>query len=169
MRKKTAAIMIVLCICLSLLVFIPQAKANPKFIIADWDYPDEYGQGIEGFQVYENSTGSWVAVGGEYYYYNSQVFDWNASIGIKLRCYSWLNSSLLLLDFPDEGYNYQRHNVTVTQSNGTIVFNQENFTCTGGETWALNPMWKYYYDVVLDFLPAYGEIYTVTVTYEVWW
>ena len=39
----------------------PEQTDTAKFVLAEWDYPDEYGQGIYGFRFYENSTGSWVA------------------------------------------------------------------------------------------------------------
>ena len=56
---------------------VPPAKA--QFTLAGWDYPDTYGQGIESIEVFENSTGSWVQVGGAYQYSDSQgdlTLDW---------------------------------------------------------------------------------------------
>jgi hypothetical protein len=170
MRKKILSVIVALCICLSLLALIPQAKAQPKFVIASWDYPDEYGQGIDAFGVYENSTGSWLAVGGfvpNVAYNEEGSFDWNASLGIKIRVYCLINSTLVGFGSVAEGKLYQQHDVVVTQSNGTVVFSQQNFTYFAGG--AIDEMYEYDYDVVLNFLPDYGEIYTVTITYEIYW
>jgi len=168
-RKITGALIISLCVCLMpVVVSVPPANANPKFIIASWDYPDEYGQGIETFDVYENSTGSWVNVGGPSDWDESGIFDWNASVAIKLKCWTWFNSTLTGVGSTNEGKLYQQHNVIVTQNNRTIVFSQQNFTYSNVYTDAA-PMWLYVYEIVLNFLPVAGQIYTITIDYEVYY
>ena len=152
---------------------IPQAKvvsdtpAKAQFVLASWDYPDEYGQGIDLFGFYENSTGSWLSYGDAYEPDQSYTIDWNNSVFIKLRCYAFFNSTLTgAIDVAD-GKNYLRHRVNVT-SLGTSVFSQQNFTYYSNST-ILAPMWYYGYEVVLNFLPIGGEIYTVTVDYEIFY
>ena len=147
----------------------PQAKANPQFVISSWEYPDEYGQGIEGFEMLENSTGSWAQVGGLYSSSDTHAIEWNASLFIKLRCYTYFNSTLTGASDTDDGKNYQRHNITVTNFNGTILFSQQNFTWFYDDDSIDPPMWFYGYEVVLNFLPEEGQVYTVTVTYEVFY
>lgn len=148
----------------------PQVQANPQFILSSWDFPDEYGQGIDTLTVYENSTGAWLAVGGfspNVGHTDEGSFNWNASLGIKVRVDCWLNSILTGVSSTAEGKNHIRHNVTVTQTNGSVVFSQNNFTYFAAG--ALGNMYEYYYDVVLNFLPQQGEIYAVTITYEVYY
>jgi hypothetical protein len=149
---------------------VPTAKA--QFTLAAWDYPDEYGQGIATINIEHNTTGSWLPsswVDATRDYDESSEVSWNVSIFIKLTVRTWFNSTLTGSSDFTEGKNHHRHNITVTRSNGTIVFSQSNFTY-GGCYPAINPpMWLYYYDVILNFLPEYGEIYTVTITYEVFY
>lgn len=170
-KKKLVSSIIVLSFITLLLISIPTVKANSQFVLSSWAYPDEYGQGIEKMLVYENSTGSWLPYYDDAtrYYYDSMNFNWNISIGIKLRVYTWFNSTLTGASNYTIGKNYQRHSVTVTQLNGSIVFNQQNFTYQGCYPAINPPLWYYYYDVVLDFLPSMGNIYKAIVTYEVYY
>lgn len=176
-KKKVLALLILFLTFSLMMVHVDnkvQTKSTPtpngqsQFVLAEWEYPDEHGQGIEGLEIYDNSTGSWVSAF-TCDYDETLSFDWNYSIGYKLRCYSWFNSSFMLLDWPDEGKNYIRHNITVSLFNGTTIFSQQNFTYAGGQSVPPNPMWKYWYDVVLNFLPVQGNIHTVIVTYEVYY
>ena len=145
-----------------------EQPAKAQFVLAEWDFPDEYGQGIWAFMFYENSTGSWLPCDPYSYEYNqSYTVEWNASVFIKLRCFVSFNSTLTGAIDTDDGKNYLRHSVTVTNL-GTTVFSQQNFTYFSNDT-QLDPIWYYGYDVVLNFLPVAGEIYTVVVTYEIYW
>ena len=163
--KTTIAIVVSIIICTMLVVSIQPAKA--QFVIASWDFPDEYGQGIDTITIFGNSTGSWVSVG-NYEYDEVSELEWTASVGIKLDVWTWFNSTLTGAGTTNEGKLLQQHNVIVTQGNGTIVFSQQNFTYSNVYTDA-DPMWYYLYYVVLNFLPVTGEIYIVAVTYEIWW
>ena len=172
MKKIIKIISLVVLISMMLVVSIPPAKA--QFILASWDYPDEYGQGVEGFRVYENSTGDWVQVG-YIRYWNSTLgftYEWNESIAIKLRCYTTFNSTLVGVDDGQVGRNYLRHNVTVTTASET-VFGQQNFTyydvTTQSGAGPPDQIWVYQYEVVLNFLPMFGITYTATITYEVFY
>lgn len=163
MNEEKVETIIVFVILFSLLLISTPQNVSSQFVIASWDYPDEYGQGIYAMRVYENSTGSWVNVGGWIEYYESATFDWNASIGIKIQCESTLNATLTGAASSSDGNNYLRHNVTVTLVNGTVVFSQQNFTYIDDIDYA------YSYYVILNFLPEASTLYTVTVTYEVFW
>lgn len=145
-----------------------------QFVIASWDHPDEYGQGVYGIRFYENSTGSWVAAPfyndlGTFYFlhsYDDYTLNWSAGVAMKLRCYTILNTTLTGAIDEADGQNYQRHSVVVTSA-GTTVFSQQNFTYYDVTPWEDIP--QYEYEVVLNFLPVGGEIYTVVVTYEIYW
>ena len=166
MYKKAGALIVVLLTLGLLFVSIPQAKA--QFVLASWDFPDEYGQGLNLFGFYENSTGSWLSFTGSVYEPDqSYIINWNTSGSIMLRCYAFLNSTLTGAIDEADGKNYQQHNVIVT-SGGQTVFSQQNFTFYNFEDLA-DPMWYYGYEVVLNFLPQTGSLYTVTVTYEVFY
>ncbi len=147
---------------------IPPAKA--QFVLASWDYPDEYGQGIVNFEVWGNATGSWI-LSTPYAHSDSGEIEWYPNASIKLICNTWFNSTLTGASDINEGKNLQRHSVVVTSSEslGTSVFSQQNFTYIFGEDAIDPPMWYYGYYVVLDFLPVSGVLYTVTITYEIYW
>ena len=174
-KKKVLAILLLLLTISLVLVYresrvesIPTTtNAAAQFVLADWDYPDEYGQGMFKILVFENSTESWVQVGNWLYYYNSTTFDWDVGVGIKIRVLTTLNSTLTGASNVEDGRNYQRHNVTVTTPEG-IVFSQNNFT-SSGEPDEEGDLYYYDYAVVLNFLPVSGVIYIVTVTYEVFY
>jgi len=165
-RKKVSVVIIVLLAMLLLVVSVPPAKA--QFVLASSDYPDEYGQGVYAWWVYENSTGAWETVGGYRTYNDSDLYEWNASVGIKIVYYTWFNSTLTGASDSDDGKNYLQHSVTVVNNTGGTVFSQQHFTYHSVST-ANDPMWFYSYYVVLNFLPLGGQIYTVSVTYEVFW
>jgi len=150
-------------------LFIWDPYTQPRFVIASWDFPDEYGQGIEGFFLYGNSSGSWVSVDGYYTYDDDNIFNWTVGEAIKLECYTWFSSTLTGATSAANGKNFQRHNVNVRNGLGETVFSKQNFTYYSCDTGIDPPLWFYEYYVVLNFLPVFGEYYTVTITYEVFW
>jgi len=174
MNKKAIASVIVLVILGLLVVSMPPSAvvsdtpAKAQFIIASWEYPDEYGQGIIKFQIYENSTGSWVKYGDDILNTDTGVIEWNSTASIKLRCWTYVNKTLTQTPTPQDAERVIQHSVSVRLSNGTIIFSQQNFT----QFSSLDESYHLYihgYDVVLNFIPELGQIYTVTVIYEVFW
>jgi len=150
----------------------PSDKTNNEpvyFVLASWSFPDEYGQGIEGFEIFENSTASWVQWNGYQTHEDLGIFEWNGSVFIKLRCWTWYNSTLTGAENNPDGQNTQQHNVIVTNQAGSTIFSQQNFTYYYRDAGIDPPLWFYGYEVVLNFLPLYGEYYTVTVLYEIFW
>ena len=103
-RKKIfSGAALIATILVILIASIPPAQAQPKFALATWDYPDAYGQGIDSFVLYSNSTGSWVVVDTWYYddlYPAPDPVPWNASQAIKLRVRSIMNTTCLLYTSP---------------------------------------------------------------------
>jgi len=165
---------------------VPEPLAKAKFVIAAWDYPDEYDQGLCGMKFWENSTGDWVAAPwythyypdyheelGKFYYCTpsmSDYYTYNVTGGasLKLRVDTTLNATLTGATDLEDGKNYFRTNVTVTCL-GTIVFSQQNLTSLVTEDDTSDPIYYYEYDVVLNFILVSGQFYTVTVTYEVFY
>jgi len=151
----------------------PAQPNTAKFVLSSWDYPDEYGQGIEKIEIKDNSTGSWIPQA-THYYYESDSYEWGEDEtikdgSIKLTVWTWFNSTLTgAIDFTD-GKNYHKHEVTVALQNGTTVFNQQNFTYGGCFPAIDPPQWYYYYEVILNFVPEYGQIYTISVDYEIYY
>ena len=174
-RKKIfSGVALIATILVILISTIPPAQAQPKFALATLDYPDAYGQGIDSFVLYSNSTGSWVVVDTWYYddlYPAPDPVPWNASQAIKLRVRCTMNTTLVGTTNPAVGQNYIRHDIVVTDQLDAEVFVQQNFTYeTEAHDFATYPdTIFYYYYVIFDFLPISGEMYTVEVTYEVYY
>ena len=166
-RSLTVASFVMVLVVVVLVASVPPARA--QFVLADWEYPDEYGQGIKFFKVFENSTGSWVQVGDVYSYDQTIIIEWNVSLGIKLRAYTLFNSTLTGASDSDDGKNFQQHSVIVIDNIGTTVFSKQNFTYYDVDVLLHLPLWCYCYDVVLNFLPLEGQYYTVTVGYQTFW
>ena len=152
---------------------------STHFLLASWNHPDNYGQGIYAFRIYENTTGSWqpafFSFGYTVEYDDSEheLFEWNASVFIMLRVWSTINATLVGASDADEGENYHRHNVTVTDRGGVTVFEQQNFTYVNAvEGWLYEPfddLLYYEYTIVLNFRPLSMETYRVIIIYEVFW
>ena len=161
---------------ISMIAIFPMSREttnNPiktaKFVIASWGFPsDEYGQGIDKVGVFENSTGSWLPLETIDYDESSEC-EIYTNTSIKLEVWTWQNSTLTGATDWTEGKKYQRHSVNVNIGNGTLVFSQQNFTYEYCFPAIDPPLWYYGYSVVLNFLPDYGQIYTATITYEIYW
>ena len=166
-RKKAYASIFVLLAIFILFVSVPPVKT--QFVLAEWDYPDEYGQGIRGIQIYENSSGSWVQFYYCHYDDSYDTYDWNESVGIKLIVHTMLNSTLVGAADSDEAKLYQRHSVTVLNKSGAVIFSQQNFTYVDVNNETYHPLWLYRYEVIFDFLPELMQVYTATVIYEIFW
>lgn len=175
MKKITFMAVMVVSIITVLLIATPK-PITAKFVLAEWAYPDEYGQGIYGLKFYENSTGSWVDapyytdLGAFYYLHWDQTdywMNWSTGVGVKIRVDTWINSTLTGIQYVEAGRNIQKHNVTVT-AYGETVFSQQNFTFVHSSSEEA-PMYYYQYSVILDFVPLEGYVYTVTITYEVYY
>lgn len=165
MTRKKISLLVILVVSMMLVVSIPTAKA--QFVIAEWDFPDEYAQGITFFNIYENSTGSWVQVGGNWAYDETSNLEWYTNASIKLTCWTIFNYTLTGAVSVADGQNYQKHNVTVTNL-GIIIFSQQNFTYNTGQDLG-DGIYRYAYDVVLNFNLMSGQFYIVTVIYEVFY
>jgi len=174
---------------LSLLAAPPTNKPNlpnkpaksAYFLIADiWDFPDEHGQGIEGLRFYENSTGSWVAhpfympeLGAFYFlhdYDDGYILNWTVGTQntMKIRVYCLFNQTLVGVSSTAEGQNYIRHSVNVSRVGNASIWSQQNFTYYDVTEFG-DENYYYEYEVILNFIPLEATIYTISITYEIYY
>jgi len=147
-----------------LVASIPLAKA--QFVLAGWSYPDEYGQGILGVIVYENSTGSWVFLDNIGYDEAGSV-DVNSSLALKFAPFFVVNHTLLGLADVSEAKAIIRGSIEMTRL-GETLFSQTNMTYSDtGDVGAT--CWWLSYTVIVPIILEAGTIYTVTITYEVFY
>lgn len=171
-RKGAIAIVLMLFIVLSVASVQPSRAAH--FVFSGWTYPDQHGQGIDGFLIYENSTGSWLNYWASYGYYvegdtfQLDIFNCNESIFIKLIFTIVLNNTLVGASNLADGKNYLRLNISVVDRSHFEVFSKANFTYVDGVDWGDGYLW-YEYEVILDFPPLAGQYYVCTVSYEVFY
>jgi len=160
-RKKTIGLLLVLVVSMILIVPIQPAKA--QFILASWDYPDEHGQGIVYFEVYNGSQllATWESD-------EITSMEIYSDTNLTLAVYCWLNNDIVYADGFEDAKNYFRHSVIVSAPSNSSVFSQQNFTYIDGSDTSA-PMFWYRYDVILDIPFVDGESYTVVVTYEVYY
>lgn len=143
---------------------IPGPKAT--MILSAYPTADSYGQGIDRIYVLVNG------------YYNKTAYDyqgpWNNTIevapedNVTLTVYVWMNSTLTGSATIQEHLNAVKLHISVKAGNGTEVFAKQNFTYHGPMA-AMGAMVNIHYDVYLDFVPTVGDIYTGTITYEVYY
>ena len=156
---------------------LAQQEPTATFILSSWSYPDEYGQGIEYFTLQRNDTGSWLAWSGNntytgfyaYYDYDEESsIEWGLfNSSIRVRVHSYLNSTLVGASSTAEGRAYQRHNVTVYDSQNTIVFSKQNITYSAASV--VGDLYYYLYVVDLNFAFVSGGSYRIEVKLEVYY
>lgn len=100
--------------------------------------------------------------------YNSTLSIDSTVTNITLVIQCWLNGTTFDIDSVSEGANIIRHNVTVTNTNKTVMFSQSNFTYSWGIEYDTN-IFVYQYWVELDFTVVMGEIYTALLSMEVYY
>ena len=88
------------------------------------------------------------------------------NITLVIDC--WLNSTTYGVSTIAEGKNIIRHMINVTSTNGTIVFSQANLTYISGFDYGDN-VFLYQYWIQLDFTIISSNIYTVVLTYEIFY
>lgn len=181
-RSKILAVSLVLLLPLGLFTMplvseqaiVQEEPAN--LILAGWDYPDEYGHGIEVLWFYENSTGSWVPILTPAFIFSDADLrievNYTANTAIKLIMTCNINHSLF--DFgPDKSENasaraIMRTSIEVSNISG-VVFSQQNMTWDGSVFDDTESTWAISYEVVINVIIEGGTIYTAIVTYEVFY
>ena len=167
-NKIIASVFVLLTSSILLIASIPPVAAEAQFVLAGWDFPDEYGQGISTWYAQSNATGSWVSIDSAGYLdVTRPPIPWNVSQAIRILIWSALNKTLVDVEGLEAGKNYIRHSVTVTNSLDAEVFTQQNLT----HDYAMSDVDLYWYRmaVILDFSPLSGELYTVLLICEVYY
>lgn len=156
----------------------PIQNDSVKFIVSEWDHPDEYGQGIAGFYVKENSTGSFLNIQNPYtgidfcYPENTTVYELNhtATTSLMFDVRVFLNYTELGLTHPDDfdlGINYIRLSIEMSIPTASL-FSQQNFTYDSLGGLQETGIWWYSYEVVANVLLEGGRIYTIDIDYEIY-
>jgi len=169
-RHRILAVVTIIMIFAVFLTRLPATKAG--FVIASWQYPDQYGQGIEEIRLYQWLDSAWEG-------HPDTTFGWgpnapsetfwieaDGALAIVFRC--WLNGTLTGVSSLAEGQNYLRHSVLVKSPYDASIFTQQNFTYVSG-TDSLAPMYFYIYNVTLPISPEHGVTYTAVVDFEIWY
>lgn len=158
-------------------------NGETSFVIA-WDYPDTYGQGIYSISPDENSTGVWShIVGGAGFLYtgNATALSVNATSDTAIRLEARVIVNCTFLDVTEGDpfdfsasehpvLNLIRLNVTVScasLSNFSYSIANMTYDTLGGDLGS--GMWWYSYVDVLNFILTQGVVYTIVITYEVFY
>jgi len=179
-HRITTAIVILLTISIfPITTQQPSFQSKPteitRFVVAGWDYPDVYGQGIDDMSVYQWVNGQFKGLtqfGLDPDYAGRTTVDiygdgdGGGNITIYVDC--WLNGTLTGADSLEAGKSYLRHSVNLASPENSSIFSQQNFTYSDGSD-SQAPMYFYIYNVTLDFTPVSGVSYTVTIDYDVYY
>jgi len=178
-QKKS--VFIVLVMVLTMVLVRSPSPTHARFIIASqtWNYPDEYGQGIEYVYFINNIEG--VAYNWSYQFWNGTERDSSGNpaglefrhgCDISLLARVWLNGTQTGYSYADGRDLYTRVGLEVFHLD-ILLFAQENMSQAGGSQ-TDDPMWQYDFTFLLNGDPQYygpdyqgGLIYTVVFTYEI--
>ena len=156
----------------SLLVTATPTTSRPqpttaRFVLSSWDYPDEYGQGIEYVKVYQNGTGSYVELSESPINPTDDAeLEVDSDGFLQIRVLTWLNKTYCGIANIGAAYAIFRHSINVTLQ-GENVFSQQNFTKISASG-AGDPLFWFYYQVIIDFLPISGRTYVATIEYDLY-
>lgn len=133
MYNRNKILIVVLIMSIIIIALVPRPVAG-RYIVATWSYPDDFGNGIDGFVFQQNSSGSWVDVPnahssqfGTYKPWNeTSSFSYNYTF-LRIEVWCYLNATHLGISDPNDAYLYQRHNISVSLR-GNTTFSQQNFT-----------------------------------------
>jgi hypothetical protein len=143
--------------------------SNPKFVIADWPYPDEYGQGIQDIYLKWTNGTTYDTLGWFWPYTEFRGLDsedWFYNTSLVLSVFTWLNATLVGAVSLEDGLNYLKHNITVSLA-GETVFSQQNFTYSWSSDYE-DPLYVYQHNVTLSCFNTYGGIYTIAIVCEIY-
>jgi len=152
-----------------LAISIPPAEAQPpRFVVSSWDYPDANGQGISTWYLQTNTSGTWTSVAAAgYLQEDPSPVQWNASDPVRVLTWVSMNYTLTGASSLEDGKNYIRQTIVVTDSLDAVQYTEVNGTYNQGLE--NEGLYWYQYGFVWDFLPLSGEVYTIVITYEVYY
>jgi hypothetical protein len=161
LQKKVSAILIAIFVC-ALLVVTP---VKAQFIVASWEYPDEYGQGISTIMLYEDGD-----LEGFCNYNNaSNEFIISEGDNITLRVTTYINQTVVGVGTVEAGKAYIRHSIVISTPSNSSFFSQQNFTYYSGALVPPTNRIVYTYTVWLNVVWVAGTTYTATITFEVFY
>lgn len=170
MKYRIVATITIIAILSVLIVAAPPSR-SAKFFLSEWDFPDEYGQGIESLIIYQNVSGVWTALDPSGVNHTDELNIYNisegqyASIRVVVKCL--LNKTLVNVSSLSEGMNYIRHNGVLLHHNLPII-TLENFTYWTGTT-VDDPIYTYFYNATFVFSPIGGLSYMALIDCEIYW
>lgn len=170
MKRKILTAGLVLSISLLILVGFSSkpVRAHSTFVLSSWDFPDSYGQGLTTVYLQTNTSGTWSSVEGfGYLEPDPSPIDWNVSDPVRVLTWVSMNYTLTGASSLENGKNYIRQTLNVTDSSDTLLFTEVNGTYVQGLE--NEGLYWYQYGFVWDFLPVSGEVYTVNIYYEVYY
>lgn len=89
-----------------------------------------------------------------------------SNVTLLIQC--WLNGTTFNASTLSEASSILRHNVNVTNINGTIVFSQSNFTYSWGIEYATD-LFLFEYWVELDYSLEMNEVYSILLQMEIYY
>lgn len=166
MYEKRIVSTISLIVLVSLLLVVTPHPANSaKFILAGWDYPDEYGQGISTIMLYEDGD-----LEGFCNYNNaSNEFIISEGDNITLRVTTYINQTLVGVGTVEAGKQYIRHSIVISTPSNSSFFSQQNFTYYSGALVPPTNRIVYTYTVWLNVVWVEFTIYTAIITFEIFY
>ncbi len=180
-RSKIIAVAVICLFPFSLMAVVPQEQQKIEeyatFKVASWSYPDQHGQGIYGFFVGDNSTGSFQWNSGRWSgplitNNNACEFECESGVYLGLDFRVLLNYTFLGLSHPsdfDTGINYFRLSISVINSN-EVIFSQTNFTYDDLGGLYASGIWWYSEFIYLDsFLIMPSQTYLMYVNYSIFY
>lgn len=170
MKKKILAFVVMASIFLVgfIATTAQPVDAQPSFVVATWDNPDQYGQGISTWYLQTNTSGTWATVEASGYLdADPSPVAWNASDPVRVLTWVSLNYSLCGAISLENGKNYVMQKVNVTDSSDTLMFSEVNGTYIQGIE--NEGLYWYQYGFVWDFLPVSGEVYSIAIYYWVYY
>ena len=170
-RNVSYALFIGFLVLMVLLISIPPAKA--QIVLAEWEYDNGYGEGIEVIYITENSTGAWVSIydAPAYTLYNDQrPLELNTTENTSIRIWPYvnLNHTLRGLSENASAFNIMRVGVVVSMGSNASYFSQQNLTWSGGVYDDTPSTWSFGCWAILPFHIVSGNVYIITLTYEVY-
>ena len=175
MRIRIVAVVMIFLILGVFLTRLPQT--NAQFVIAGWDYPDEYGQGIGVLWGYTNDTGSWIKIREDASFSPHEdttvSINYTEDTAFQFIVTCFINHSLF--DFgPDPNENASalaitRVGVEFSSNTHGLLFSFENMTWYGTLFEYDDYIWSLSYEIVIDHIIQAGTIYTVRFYYEILW
>lgn len=167
-RTTQTLLLLILVLSLPAVTYIaPQSKPDHSlFVLSSWDYPDEYGQGIDAIRLWQYLSGSWQSLTPfDYGNTGNDTFVISETGPLTVQVKGYVNATHVGASTLAEGQNYVRHSALVTTPSNISVFSLQNFTYVTA-TDSLSPMFYYFYNATLNFTPQPATIYTCEITME---